>query len=167
MNIDAEEASRLELSLDLVEKLLDEPELKGYKGIGYVVQAYSKRCPFVLDYLIHLAREKQGYLMIRLVKGAYWDSEIKWAQTDGLEGFPLYTRKNHTDISYIACAKKLLAAQDVISSVRKTLIAKYAPTPLSVRMPHYWLTWCAAYWKMALTLLSYTNWWMKTFRLNA
>ena len=114
VNIDAEEASRLELSLDLVEKLLDEPELKGYKGIGYVVQAYSKRCPFVLDYLIHLAREKQGYLMIRLVKGAYWDSEIKWAQTDGLEGFPLYTRKNHTDISYIACAKKLLAAQDVI-----------------------------------------------------
>ena len=114
VNIDAEEASRLELSLDLVEKLLDEPELKGYKGIGYVVQAYSKRCPFVLDYLINLAREKDGYLMIRLVKGAYWDSEVKWAQADGLDGFPLYTRKNHTDISYIACAKKLLAAQDVI-----------------------------------------------------
>ena len=114
INIDAEEASRLELSLDLVEKLLDEPELQGYKGIGFVVQAYSKRCPFVLDYLINLAREKQGYLMIRLVKGAYWDSEIKWAQADGLDGFPLYTRKNHTDISYIACAKKLFAAQDVI-----------------------------------------------------
>lgn len=114
VNIDAEEANRLELSLDLVEKLLDEPELKGYKGIGFVVQAYSKRCPYVLDYLINLAREKQGYLMIRLVKGAYWDSEIKWAQTDGLDGFPLYTRKNHTDIAYVACAKKLLAAQDVI-----------------------------------------------------
>ena len=114
INIDAEEANRLELSLDLVEKLLDEPELQGYKGIGFVVQAYSKRCPFVLDYLINLAREKQGYLMIRLVKGAYWDSEIKWAQADGLDGFPLYTRKNHTDISYIACAKKLFAAQDVI-----------------------------------------------------
>ncbi|OOF49799.1 bifunctional proline dehydrogenase/L-glutamate gamma-semialdehyde dehydrogenase [Rodentibacter genomosp. 1] len=114
VNIDAEEANRLELSLDLVEKLLDEPELKGYKGIGFVVQAYSKRCPYVLDYLIDLAREKQGYLMIRLVKGAYWDSEIKWAQTDGLTDFPLYTRKNHTDIAYVACAKKLLAAQDVI-----------------------------------------------------
>ncbi|MDP8171195.1 bifunctional proline dehydrogenase/L-glutamate gamma-semialdehyde dehydrogenase PutA [Pasteurella skyensis] len=114
INIDAEEASRLELSLDLVEKLLDEPELKGYKGIGFVIQAYSKRCPKVIDYLIELAREKQGYLMIRLVKGAYWDSEIKWAQTEGLEGFPVYTRKNHTDISYLACAKKLLTAQDVI-----------------------------------------------------
>ena len=114
INIDAEEASRLELSLDLVEKLLDEPELQGYKGIGFVVQAYSKRCPFVLDYLINLAREKQSYLMIRLVKGAYWDSEIKWAQADGLDDFPLYTRKNHTDISYIACAKKLFAAQDAI-----------------------------------------------------
>ncbi|MBR0574594.1 MULTISPECIES: bifunctional proline dehydrogenase/L-glutamate gamma-semialdehyde dehydrogenase PutA [Pasteurellaceae] len=114
INIDAEEASRLELSLDLVEKLLDEPELKGYKGIGFVIQAYSKRCPKVIDYLIELAREKQSYLMIRLVKGAYWDSEIKWAQTEGLEGFPVYTRKNHTDISYLACAKKLLTAQDVI-----------------------------------------------------
>ncbi|BFU59495.1 MULTISPECIES: bifunctional proline dehydrogenase/L-glutamate gamma-semialdehyde dehydrogenase PutA [Rodentibacter] len=114
VNIDAEESNRLELSLDLLEKLLDEPELKGYKGIGFVVQSYSKRCPYVLDYLINLAREKQGYLMIRLVKGAYWDSEIKWAQTDGLEDFPLYTRKNHTDIAYIACAKKLLDAQDVI-----------------------------------------------------
>ncbi|QPB42889.1 bifunctional proline dehydrogenase/L-glutamate gamma-semialdehyde dehydrogenase PutA [Rodentibacter haemolyticus] len=114
VNIDAEEANRLELSLDLLEKLLDEPELKGYKGIGFVVQSYSKRCPYVLDYLINLAREKQGYLMIRLVKGAYWDSEIKWAQTDGLEDFPLYTRKNHTDIAYIACAQKLLKAQDVI-----------------------------------------------------
>ncbi|OOF84883.1 bifunctional proline dehydrogenase/L-glutamate gamma-semialdehyde dehydrogenase PutA [Rodentibacter ratti] len=114
VNIDAEEANRLELSLDLIEKLLDEPELKDYKGIGFVVQSYSKRCPYVLDYLINLAREKQHYLMIRLVKGAYWDSEIKWAQTDGLDGFPLFTRKNHTDIAYVDCAKKLLAAQDVI-----------------------------------------------------
>ncbi|KAE9528314.1 bifunctional proline dehydrogenase/L-glutamate gamma-semialdehyde dehydrogenase PutA [Testudinibacter aquarius] len=114
VNIDAEEASRLELSLDLVEKLLDEPELKGYRGIGFVVQAYSKRCPYVIDYLIALAREKSAYLMIRLVKGAYWDSEIKWAQADGLDGFPLYTRKNHTDIAYLACAQKLLAAQDVV-----------------------------------------------------
>ncbi|MDG6894050.1 hypothetical protein A6A20_00010 [Volucribacter amazonae] len=80
INIDAEEANRLELSLDLIEKLIDEPELQGYKGIGFVVQAYSKRAAKVIDYLIELARQKQSYLMIRLVKGAYWDSEIKWAQ---------------------------------------------------------------------------------------
>ncbi|TCK01778.1 L-proline dehydrogenase /delta-1-pyrroline-5-carboxylate dehydrogenase [Volucribacter psittacicida] len=114
INIDAEEANRLELSLDLIEKLFDEPELQGYKGIGFVVQAYSKRAGKVIDYLIELTRQKQAYLMIRLVKGAYWDSEIKWAQTEGLADFPLYTRKNHTDIAYLACAKKLLAAQDVI-----------------------------------------------------
>ena len=114
INIDAEEASRLELSLDLLVKLFDEPELKDYDGIGFVVQAYSKRCPKVIDYLVEVAREKQHKLMVRLVKGAYWDSEIKWAQTDGLDGFPLYTRKNHTDIAYLACAQKLLATQDVI-----------------------------------------------------
>ena len=114
INIDAEEANRLELSLDLLEALLNEPELKDYDGIGFVIQAYSKRCPKVIDYIVQIAREKQRKLMIRLVKGAYWDSEIKWAQTEGLEGFPLYTRKNHTDIAYLACAQKLLAAQDVI-----------------------------------------------------
>lgn len=114
INIDAEEANRLELSLDLLEKLLSDPDLEGYDGIGFVIQAYSKRCPFVIDYVIDIARKNHRKLMVRLVKGAYWDSEIKWAQTDGLDNFPLYTRKNHTDISYIACAEKLLAAQDVI-----------------------------------------------------
>nr|WP_244773047.1 bifunctional proline dehydrogenase/L-glutamate gamma-semialdehyde dehydrogenase PutA [Alysiella crassa]UOP06417.1 bifunctional proline dehydrogenase/L-glutamate gamma-semialdehyde dehydrogenase PutA [Alysiella crassa] len=114
LNIDAEEANRLELSLDLMEKLVADPDLAGYKGIGFVVQAYQKRCPFVIDYLIDLARKNNQKLMIRLVKGAYWDSEIKWAQVDGLDDYPVYTRKVHTDVSYLACARKLLDAQDAV-----------------------------------------------------
>ena len=114
LNIDAEEANRLELSLDLMEALVSDPDLAGFNGIGFVVQAYQKRCPFVIDYLIDLARRHNQKLMIRLVKGAYWDSEIKWAQVDGLNGYPVYTRKVHTDVSYLACARKLLAAQDAV-----------------------------------------------------
>jgi RHH-type transcriptional regulator, proline utilization regulon repressor / proline dehydrogenase / delta 1-pyrroline-5-carboxylate dehydrogenase len=112
LNIDAEEADRLELSLDLLEQLCFEPQLAGWNGIGFVVQAYQKRAPFVIDYLIDLARRSGHRLMVRLVKGAYWDSEIKRAQVEGLEGFPVFTRKVHTDVSYIACARKLLAAPD-------------------------------------------------------
>lgn len=114
LNIDAEEAHRLELSLELMEALVSDPDLAGFAGIGFVVQAYQKRCPFVIDYLIDLARRHNQKLMIRLVKGAYWDSEIKWAQVDGMDGYPVFTRKVHTDVSYLACAKKLFLAQDVI-----------------------------------------------------
>ncbi|HDX1179490.1 TPA: bifunctional proline dehydrogenase/L-glutamate gamma-semialdehyde dehydrogenase PutA [Pasteurella multocida] len=114
LNIDAEEADRLDISLDLVDRLLADPDLAHFNGIGLVVQAYQKRCTFVIDYLIEQARKHQHKMMVRLVKGAYWDSEIKRAQTDGAEGYPVFTRKVHTDVSYIACAKKLLAAQDVI-----------------------------------------------------
>ena len=114
LNIDAEEASRLELSLDLMDALLSDPDLKDFAGIGFVVQAYQKRAPFVIRYLIDTARRNQRKMMIRLVKGAYWDSEIKWAQQDGLDGYPVYTRKVHTDVSYLACARILLDAQDVI-----------------------------------------------------
>jgi RHH-type proline utilization regulon transcriptional repressor/proline dehydrogenase/delta 1-pyrroline-5-carboxylate dehydrogenase len=110
VNIDAEEADRLELSLDLLEGLCFEPGLLGWDGIGFVVQAYQKRAPFVVDFLIDLARRSGRRLMVRLVKGAYWDSEIKRAQMDGLAGFPVFTRKVHTDVSYLACAAKLLAA---------------------------------------------------------
>ncbi|RUT27357.1 trifunctional transcriptional regulator/proline dehydrogenase/L-glutamate gamma-semialdehyde dehydrogenase [Asaia sp. W19] len=113
-NIDAEEADRLELSLDLLEALCFDESLKDWKGIGFVVQAYQKRAPFVLDWIIDLARRSQHRLMVRLVKGAYWDSEIKRAQSDGQSDFPVYTRKLHTDIAYIACAKKLLDAPDAI-----------------------------------------------------
>ena len=113
-NIDAEEADRLELSLDILENLALDPDLAGWKGLGFVVQAYGKRCPFVIDWIIDLARRSERRLMVRLVKGAYWDSEIKRAQVDGLADFPVFTRKAHTDISYIACARRLLAARDVV-----------------------------------------------------
>ncbi|MBQ0956805.1 trifunctional transcriptional regulator/proline dehydrogenase/L-glutamate gamma-semialdehyde dehydrogenase [Serratia symbiotica] len=114
INIDAEEADRLEISLDLLEKLCFEPQLAGWNGIGFVIQAYQKRCPFTIDALIDLAQRSRRRLMIRLVKGAYWDSEIKRAQMDGLEGYPVYTRKVYTDVSYLACARKLLAAPNLI-----------------------------------------------------
>jgi len=110
LNIDAEEADRLELSLDLLEKLCFEPGLAAWDGIGFVIQAYQKRCPAVIDYLVDLARRSHRRLAVRLVKGAYWDSEIKRAQVDGLADFPVYTRKVHTDAAYLACAGKLLAA---------------------------------------------------------
>jgi RHH-type transcriptional regulator, proline utilization regulon repressor / proline dehydrogenase / delta 1-pyrroline-5-carboxylate dehydrogenase len=114
LNIDAEESDRLEISLDLLEVLCSDPALSGWNGIGFVVQAYQKRAPFVLDVVIDLARRSGHRLMVRLVKGAYWDSEIKRAQVDGLEGFPVFTRKAHTDVSYLACARKLLAAPDAV-----------------------------------------------------
>ena len=114
LNIDAEEADRLEISLDLLERLCFDPALTGWNGIGFVIQAYQKRCPYVIDYVIDLAKRSRHRLMIRLVKGAYWDSEIKRAQVEGLEGYPVYTRKPYTDISYIACARKLLAVPEAI-----------------------------------------------------
>ncbi|QYD69130.1 trifunctional transcriptional regulator/proline dehydrogenase/L-glutamate gamma-semialdehyde dehydrogenase [Paraburkholderia edwinii] len=114
LNIDAEEADRLEISLDLLEALCFDPELAGWNGIGFVVQAYQKRCPFVIDYIVDLARRSRHRIMVRLVKGAYWDTEIKRAQVDGLEGYPVYTRKIYTDVSYVACAKKLLGAPDAV-----------------------------------------------------
>ncbi|MFZ6688874.1 trifunctional transcriptional regulator/proline dehydrogenase/L-glutamate gamma-semialdehyde dehydrogenase [Undibacterium sp. SXout11W] len=114
LNIDAEETDRLELSLDLMEALAFDPDLKGFEGLGFVVQGYQKRCPFVIDYLIDLARRSGSKFMVRLVKGAYWDAEIKRAQVDGMSGFPVYTRKVYTDLSYLTCAQKLLGATDVI-----------------------------------------------------
>jgi RHH-type proline utilization regulon transcriptional repressor/proline dehydrogenase/delta 1-pyrroline-5-carboxylate dehydrogenase len=113
-NIDAEEMDRLELSLDLFESLALDDELSDWNGLGFVVQAYSKRCPFVIDWVVDLAKRADRRIMVRLVKGAYWDAEIKRAQVEGLRDFPVYTRKVHTDVSYIACAKKLLDQRDFI-----------------------------------------------------
>jgi RHH-type proline utilization regulon transcriptional repressor/proline dehydrogenase/delta 1-pyrroline-5-carboxylate dehydrogenase len=113
-NIDAEEADRLDLSLDILEALSLDRDLKGWNGLGFVIQAYAKRCSAVVDWLIDLARRSGRRLMIRLVKGAYWDSEIKRAQVEGLDGFPVFTRKIYTDVSYLACARKLLAAPDAV-----------------------------------------------------
>ena len=114
LNIDAEEADRLELSLDLLEALAMDPELAGWNGLGFVVQAYGKRCPAVIDWIVDLARRAGRRIMVRLVKGAYWDAEIKRAQVEGQADFPVYTRKAHTDVAYIACARRLLAARDVV-----------------------------------------------------
>jgi RHH-type proline utilization regulon transcriptional repressor/proline dehydrogenase/delta 1-pyrroline-5-carboxylate dehydrogenase len=114
LNIDAEEADRLELSLDLMEALAFDEELAGFDGIGFVVQAYQKRCPFAIDYLVDLARRSNRRFMVRLVKGAYWDAEIKRAQVEGMPDYPVYTRKVYTDVSYLVCAQKLLASTDVI-----------------------------------------------------
>jgi len=114
LNIDAEEADRLEISLDLLEALCLAPELEGWNGIGFVIQAYQKRAPFVIDYVIDLARRSRHRIMVRLVKGAYWDTEIKRAQVDGLEGYPVYTRKVYTDVAYLACARRLLGAPEAV-----------------------------------------------------
>ncbi len=114
LNIDAEESDRLELSLDLLERLCFEPALAGWNGIGFVIQAYLKRCPAVVDFIVDLARRSGHRVMVRLVKGAYWDSEIKRAQLEGQPGYPVYTRKPYTDVAYVACAKLLLAAPDAV-----------------------------------------------------
>jgi RHH-type transcriptional regulator, proline utilization regulon repressor / proline dehydrogenase / delta 1-pyrroline-5-carboxylate dehydrogenase len=113
-NIDAEEADRLDLSLDVIEAVLRDPDLAGWDGFGVVVQAYGKRAGAVLDWLNALAEELDRKIMVRLVKGAYWDTEIKRAQVEGLAGFPVFTQKSATDISYILCAQKLLAMKDRI-----------------------------------------------------
>ncbi len=107
--IDAEEADRLELSLEILARLAAEPSLSGWEGLGLAVQAYQKRAVAAIDWLAALARATKRRLMLRLVKGAYWDSEIKRAQERGLDGYPVFTRKTATDVSYLAAAQRLFA----------------------------------------------------------
>ncbi|ABD56411.1 bifunctional proline dehydrogenase/L-glutamate gamma-semialdehyde dehydrogenase PutA [Jannaschia sp. CCS1] len=113
-NIDAEEADRLDLSLDVIEAVLRDESLAGWDGFGVVVQAYGKRCAPVIDWLYALAEIHDRRIMVRLVKGAYWDTEIKRAQVAGLPGFPVYTAKAATDVSYLCCARQLLDRTDRI-----------------------------------------------------
>ena len=108
LTIDAEEADRLELSLLILSELAHHEDLQDWDGLGLAVQAYQKRAPKVLAYLIDLAKKSKHRFMVRLVKGAYWDSEIKHAQELGLDNYPVFTRKAHTDVSYMACTKILL-----------------------------------------------------------
>ena len=110
--IDAEEADRLDISLDIFENLARSEQLKNWDGLGIVVQAYQKRAPYVIDWLKKLGRELDRKFMVRLVKGAYWDSEIKHAQEMGLADYPVYTRKASTDLSYQVCAERLMMARD-------------------------------------------------------
>ncbi|MFC4728386.1 bifunctional proline dehydrogenase/L-glutamate gamma-semialdehyde dehydrogenase PutA [Coralloluteibacterium thermophilus] len=112
--IDAEEADRLELSLDVIVGAFEDPSLAGWNGYGLAVQAYQKRAPFVIDYLADVARRAGRTMPMRLVKGAYWDAEIKRAQVEGLEGYPVFTRKPNTDVSYLACARRMLDAGDAL-----------------------------------------------------
>lgn len=109
VSIDAEEASRLDIELILFERIMADADLAGWNGVGFVLQAYQKRAFYVIDWLAELARKHQRIIPLRLVKGAYWDSEIKMAQLLGLPGYPVFTRKEHTDVSYLACAKKILS----------------------------------------------------------
>jgi RHH-type transcriptional regulator, proline utilization regulon repressor / proline dehydrogenase / delta 1-pyrroline-5-carboxylate dehydrogenase len=110
--VDTEEADRLEITLDVIEAVYRDPALEGWEGFGFAVQAYQKRAIRVLDWSSALAREHRRRITVRLVKGAYWDAEIKRAQELGLPNYPVFTRKANTDLSYIACARKMLAAPD-------------------------------------------------------
>ncbi|MCP1582270.1 bifunctional proline dehydrogenase/L-glutamate gamma-semialdehyde dehydrogenase PutA [Pseudoxanthomonas mexicana] len=112
--IDAEEADRLELSLDLIEATFSDASLDGWEGYGLAVQAYQKRTPYVIDFLADLARRVGRRMPVRLVKGAYWDAEIKRAQIDGHPGYPVFTRKPNTDVSYLANARRMLDQGDAL-----------------------------------------------------
>ena len=109
--VDAEEADRLELSLEVFARVLADPSLKGWDGFGLAVQAYQKRALAVIDHVAALARAHGRRLAVRLVKGAYWDSEIKRAQERGLADYPVFTRKAMTDANYLACARLMLASE--------------------------------------------------------
>lgn len=112
VTVDAEEADRLELSLDVIEAVFSDPALEGWEGFGLAVQSYQKRAWYLIDWLAELARKEKRRICIRLIKGAYWDTEIKISQVQGLEGYPVFTRKNSTDVSFLACAKKILSMTD-------------------------------------------------------
>ncbi|MFU8797670.1 MAG: bifunctional proline dehydrogenase/L-glutamate gamma-semialdehyde dehydrogenase PutA, partial [Gammaproteobacteria bacterium] len=112
--IDAEEAERLDLSLDIIEIMTADPDLAGWNGFGLAVQAYQKRAVPLLDWLIQLGKQHNRRFMVRLVKGAYWDTEIKLSQVQGLDDYPVFTRKVSTDVSYLACVKKMFSATDAI-----------------------------------------------------
>ena len=109
LTVDAEESDRLDLSLDVIEAVSGDPDLAGWSGFGVAVQTYLKRAPFVIDWLADMAGRHERRLMVRLVKGAYWDTEVKLAQVGGLDGYPVFTRKVSTDVCYLACAKRLFA----------------------------------------------------------
>ena len=114
LTIDAEESERLDISLDVMEKVFIDDSLNGWNGFGLALQSYQKRAFYVLDWVAALARSKQRRMMVRLIKGAYWDSEIKKTQMQGLNEYPVFTRKVFTDVSFQACAKKILTMTDAI-----------------------------------------------------
>ncbi|MBE70294.1 MAG: trifunctional transcriptional regulator/proline dehydrogenase/L-glutamate gamma-semialdehyde dehydrogenase [Thalassospira sp.] len=110
--VDAEEANRLDLSLDVIGAVFADPDLDGWEGYGLAVQAYQKRAYHVLEWLADLSTKVGRKMMVRLVKGAYWDTEVKFSQENGFDGYPVFTRKASTDVSYLACAKYMLSRRD-------------------------------------------------------
>jgi RHH-type proline utilization regulon transcriptional repressor/proline dehydrogenase/delta 1-pyrroline-5-carboxylate dehydrogenase len=132
LNVDAEESQRLEPFLHVVKAALADEELAGWDGFGVVVQAYQKRAAAVIDWLYELASSLDRRIMVRLVKGAYWDSEVKQAQVDGVEDYPVFTRRSATDVSYICCASKLLGMTDRIYPQFATHNAQTAATILEL-----------------------------------
>ncbi|HUG62454.1 MAG TPA: bifunctional proline dehydrogenase/L-glutamate gamma-semialdehyde dehydrogenase PutA, partial [Methylomirabilota bacterium] len=111
LTVDAEEADRLSLSLDVIARVAADPSLRGWDGFGLAIQAYQKRARAVVDWVVDLAERHDRRFMVRLVKGAYWDTEVKRAQERGLDDYPVFTRKAGTDLSFLACAKRMLAAR--------------------------------------------------------
>lgn len=114
LTVDAEEAERLDISLNIIENVFKHPSLGDWVGFGLAIQSYQKRAFYLLNWLIELAKTSNKRLMVRLIKGAYWDSEIKMSQEKGLEGYPVFTRKIATDISFLACARKILSHTDLL-----------------------------------------------------
>ena len=142
--IDAEEMDRLDISLDIIDILLSHEDLDGWEGLGIVVQAYSKRATHAIDALYTSASHNNRKIMVRLVKGAYWDAEIKRAQEKGLSNYPVFTRKEYTDISYIACSKKLFKYADTIypcfathnAQTVASIVAIFGDTPFEFQKLH-------------------------------
>jgi RHH-type proline utilization regulon transcriptional repressor/proline dehydrogenase/delta 1-pyrroline-5-carboxylate dehydrogenase len=112
LTVDAEEAERLDISIEIIKQVFCDPALKNWEGFGLALQSYQKRGYYLIDELAEIARSQNKRFMVRLIKGAYWDSEIKNAQVKGLDGYPVFTRKTSTDVSFLACAKKILSYSD-------------------------------------------------------
>ena len=136
--IDAEESSRLDIELLIFEELLKDPELAGWNGLGFVLQAYQKRAFYIVDWLARQAKLHGRVIPLRLVKGAYWDSEIKWAQLLGLQSYPVFTRKEHTDLSYFACADKILSNHEYFYPQFATHNARTAASIVSLAEKYGW-----------------------------
>ena len=127
LTLDTEESERLEITVELLEAVCRHPRLAGWTGFGIAVQTYQKRAPALLRYIIGLARGTKRILHVRLVKGAYWDSEIKRGQERGLPGYPVFTRKPNTDVAYLACARIVL--EQGPSCIRSSLRTTRTPSP--------------------------------------
>ena len=135
MCIDAEENYRLILSLKLLEKLSSDKKLKEWNGLGLAVQAYQKRAFYVIDWLKELDKRDGRIITVRLVKGAYWDSEIKLGQELGIENYPVFTRKSLTDLSWMACALKLFKYQNYIFPAFAKKPEKFVISVLAIPVP--------------------------------